>query len=168
MFSLTKFLKRHLRQWERYMHKNRSLFIYGVFIYLTWDMRTWSLSSWEFEIQWKVLIFPLLNATETIKNWSKRKVSGLSKFSISSIGQNRKPGNLGNWHFFFSSHIVKLKFFILGHFYDFEFYILPKIWVKQNFPRFPSFRFWVYRGKSKTRKPRKLVSFFLLNHILTS
>ena len=68
----------------------------------------------------------MLNATEMIKHRSKRKVCEVSKFSISSIGQNRKIwGNLGNGYFFFSNHNVK--FFLLGHIFDFEFYILPKI-----------------------------------------
>ena len=41
----------------------------------------------------------MVNATKMIKNWSKRKLSEVSKFSISGIGQNRKLGNLGNGHF---------------------------------------------------------------------
>ena len=98
---------------------NRSLFIYDVSIYLAQEY--WGHEVCQFEIQRKVLIFPMLNATETIKNWSKRKVSEVSKFSISSTGQNRKPGNLGNGHFIFSNHIVKLKFFLLGHIVGFEF-----------------------------------------------
>ena len=69
----------------------------------------------------------MLNATQTIKNWSKRKLSEVSMFSNSSIGQNWKPGNLGNGHFFFLNHIVKFKFFLLGYIFDFESYILPKI-----------------------------------------
>ena len=67
----------------------RSLFIYDVFIYLT-------------------------------QEYGGHEVSEVSsKFSISSTGQNRKPGNLGNGHFFFSNHIVKLKFCLLGHVFDF-------------------------------------------------
>ena len=60
----------------------------------------------------KVLIFPM-------KNWSKRKFSEVPKFSIWSKGQNQKPGNLRNWQFF-SNHIVTLKFFLLGYFFNFE------------------------------------------------
>ena len=118
MSSLTKFLKRHYVI-EKETCINRSLFIYDVSIYLAQEY--WGHEVCQFEIQRKVLIFPMLNATETIKNWSKRKVSEVSKFSISSTGQNRKPGNLGNGHFIFSNHIVKLKFFLLGHIVGFEF-----------------------------------------------
>ena len=93
---------------------NRSLFIYGVFIYLTWTLISDSVKGFNL-------------ATEAIKIWSKPKHSEVSKFSISSIGQNWKLRNLGNWHFFFSNHIVKLMLFLLGHIFDFEFHILPKI-----------------------------------------
>ena len=55
---------------------------------------------------------------ETIKIWSKWKLSKVSKFSISSIGQNQKLGNLGIGHFFFSNHIIKLTFFFLGSFFS--------------------------------------------------
>ena len=61
----------------------------------------------------------MLNATETIKNWSKRTLSEVSMFSISSIGQNWKTGNLGNGHFFFLNHIVKLKFFLFRSYFWF-------------------------------------------------
>ena len=37
----------------------------------------------------------MLNVMQTIKIWSKWKLSEVSKFSISSIGQNRKLENLG-------------------------------------------------------------------------
>ena len=41
-------------------------------------------------------------------------------------------------------HKVKVfSFRSFFQFLDFEFHILPKIEVKENFPRFPSFRFWV-------------------------
>ena len=62
-------------------------------------------------------------ATEAIKIWSKRKVFEVSTFSISSIGQIRKLGNLD----IFSSQTTSLMFFVLDHFFDFEFHILPKI-----------------------------------------
>ena len=39
------------------------------------------------------------NVNEMIKYWSKQNLSEVSKFSISSTGQNRKLGNLGNVHF---------------------------------------------------------------------
>ena len=68
----------------------------------------------------------MVNATETIKNCSKQKVSEISKFSISNVGQNRTTGNLGNGHFN-EMDIVKLKLFLLGHYFDFTFYILPKL-----------------------------------------
>ena len=86
-------------------------------IYLLWDLST-LMSTWGtlIEIQWKVLTFLMLNVMETIKIWSKWKLSEVSKFSISSIGQNRKLENLGIGHFFFSNHIIKLTFFILSHF----------------------------------------------------
>ena len=113
MSSLKKFLKRQYVI-EKETCINRSLFIYGVCIYLTWAMRTWDVL---FEIQWKVLIFPMLNATKAIRNWSKRKLFEVSKFLISSIGQNRKSGNLINGYFFFSNRIVKLKLFLLGLFF---------------------------------------------------
>ena len=45
-------------------------------------------------------IFPMLIVAETIKTSSKRKLSDDSKFPISSIGQNRKLENLGNWYIF--------------------------------------------------------------------
>ena len=50
----------------------------------------------------------MLNATKTIKTWGNQKLFEVSKFSISNIEQNQKPGNLGNGYFFFSNHIVKL------------------------------------------------------------
>ena len=83
-------------------------------IHLLWDlstlMRTWGM------LIWMVLTFPILNVMKTIKIWSKWKLSEVSKFSISSLGQNRKLGNLGIGYFSFSDHIIKLTFFILGHF----------------------------------------------------
>ena len=141
-------------------------------------LHSWGHGLCSFEIQWKVLTFPMLNVIKTIKIWSKwklsrfpsfrfqlegkiensqtseiaifllkshhknkvflfwvvfqsvfrfwvsyttkniskRKLSEVSKFSISSIGQNRKLGTLGNWHFFFWKHVIKLTFFLLGHF----------------------------------------------------
>ena len=99
----------------------------------------------------------MLNVTETIKNWSKRKLSEVFSFKY---WQNWKPVDLGNGHFFFSNHIVKIKFFLLGHIFEFEFYIPPKIKKKQNFARFRVFDFG-YRAKSKTREPRKFSFLFL-------
>ena len=88
-------------------------------IYLLWDvsilMRTWGVLIWN---SMKGLTFPMLNVMETIKIWSKRKLSEVSQFSISSIGQNRKFGNVGNRHFFFSNHIIKLIFFTFRSFFS--------------------------------------------------
>ena len=39
--------------------------------------------------------------TNTVKIWSKKKLSEISEFSILGIGQYRKLGNLGNFIFFF-------------------------------------------------------------------
>ena len=102
---------------------------------------------------------------ETIKIWSKWKLSKVSKFSISSIGQNQKLGNLGIGHFFFSNHIIKLTFFFSGLIFQSVFYILSFIYY-QKFKEKKSFRdFWVfdfrYRAKSKTWKSRKLALFLL-------
>ena len=58
-------------------------------------------------------------ATKAIKLWSKRKLSEVSKFSISSIGQNRELGNLRKGHFFFSNHMAKLMFFSYRSFFWF-------------------------------------------------
>ena len=57
-----------------------------VFLFIWGD--TWGYEVYKFEIQWKGLIFPMLNATKMIKVLSKQKLSGVSKFSILSIGQN--------------------------------------------------------------------------------
>ena len=47
----------------------------------------------------KIFSFPMLNAIETIKTQSKRKLSDFSEFSILFTGPNRKPGNLGKFSF---------------------------------------------------------------------
>ena len=114
----------------------------------------------------KILGFPTLKSIETINFWSKRKLSEVSKFSISGIEQNKKLGNLGNFHFF-----VLITYEICSSFLSFfwdlvlGFNILPKIEAKENIPRFLFlFRFWVL-GKIQnlqTYKPRKF-SFVLIN-----
>ena len=85
---LNNFLKSDLRHWERNM-QNRSLFIYGDFIFLTRDMRTGGLLIWK---SMKNFNLPMLNATETIKIWSKRKLSEISELSILGVGQNLEMG----------------------------------------------------------------------------
>ena len=74
----------------------------------------------------------------------KKNFRGFQVFDF-KYGAKLKTRKLRKWAFF-SNHIVKLKFFLPSHFFQFldsEFHILPKIEVKENFPRFPSFRFWV-------------------------
>ena len=39
--------------------------------------------------------------TNTVKIWSRKKLSEISEFSILGIGKNRKLGNLGNFISFF-------------------------------------------------------------------
>ena len=102
----------------------------SLFLYLTWGMRAWCLLIWNSMKGWT---FPMLNATETIKAWSKRKHFKVSEFSISSIIQNRKLGNFGNRHFFLSNGIVKLKFFfVLVHFSIFRASYTTKSWNKRK------------------------------------
>ena len=56
-------------------------------------------------------------------------------------------------------HKVKVfSFRSFFQFLDFEFHILPKIEVKENFPRFPSFRFWV-KGKRENSEISEIVFF---------
>ena len=53
----------------------------------------------------------------TTKNLSKRNLSEISEFSILGIGQNRKLGNLGNWHFsLLKLHEKVNAFFLWSHF----------------------------------------------------
>ena len=120
--SLTKFLKYYVIEKETCINRSLSITVFYLF-----DVRMRSVN---LKFNERFLIFPMLNSTETIKNWSKWKLSEVSKFSISSIGQNQKLENLENGYFFFSNRTVKLKFFLLEHFFDFEFYILPTIKVK--------------------------------------
>ena len=80
-----------------------------------------------------------------------------------------KTRKLRKWEFFLLNHIVKLKVFLLGHFFrflDFELHILPKIEVKENFPRFLSFQFWI-KDKIENSETSEIGNFLLLNHIVT-
>ena len=55
-------------------------------------------------------------------------------------GKTENSETSENFHFF----KIKQHHFVLDHFIlflDLEFHMLPKIVVKENFPRFPSFRF---------------------------
>ena len=85
-----------------FLHQNICSNYYLVvirYIFCEMYLHSWGHEVCWLEIQWKILTFAMLNVMETIKIWSKWKLSEVSKFSISSIGQNRKLGNLGNWHF---------------------------------------------------------------------
>ena len=90
------------------------------------------------ETAWCLLIWNSMKCfnlgTEIIKNWSKRKLSEVSKFSISSIGQNWKLGNVGNWHFLLSNRFVKLKLFSLRSFFSVLSFIYYQNISKIKFP----------------------------------
>ena len=79
---------------------------------------------------------------EKIKIWSKWKLLEVSKFLISSIGQNRKLGSLGNRHFFL----------LKSHHKSDVFYFVPV------------FRFWVsYTTKNLSQiKLSKISKFSIL------
>ena len=81
-----------------------------------------------------------------------------------NVQQNRKLGNLGKFSFL----KIKQHHFVLDHFIlflDLEFHILPKIEVKENFPRFPTFKFQV-QAKTENLETSGNFHFFLLNLIL--
>ena len=98
--------------------------------------------------------------TTTVKIWSKRKLSEISKFLILGIGQNRKLGNLGNFTFFLLIHFIIFQFLSQFIFAVSESKITTnvKFEVKEHFTRFPSFRF--SPTPKKPRKPRKFYFFF--------
>ena len=52
--------------------------------------------------------------SDTTKSLSKRNLSEISEFSILGIGQNRKLGNLGNWHFSLLKPHEKVNVFFFG------------------------------------------------------
>ena len=95
----------------------------------------------------KIFSFPTLNAIETIKDLKQTKTFG--DFPVFDFVFRVK---LKNWKplkfcFFIKLHL-KVTFFLSEAildfwFLDFEFLILSKIEVNENFPRFPSFRFQV-------------------------
>ena len=71
---------------------------------------------------------------------------------------------------FFLDHIIKLKFFILGHFFSFQ--ILSSIYYqklkeKKTFRDFRVFDFG-YRAKAKTHKSPKLFFYIKAHHIKTA
>lgn len=84
----------------RKSQKIRKSWIY-VFIILYclsyfYEIYAWGLSNWN---SMKTINFLTLNATETIKIWSKT-------LSILGIGQNQELRNLEKFHFFLLNHIV--------------------------------------------------------------
>ena len=110
----------------------------------------WGLLIWN---SMKVFSFPMLNTTQKKKIWSKRKLSEVSKFSNQLYGKTKNQKSI----FFLSSYIVKLKLFLSYVIaLVFRFWVSMTIEVKENFPRFLSFRFWVVpdfkRGKLGTSK----------------
>ena len=81
----------------------------------------------------------------SVEIWGKRTLSGISEFSILGIEQNRKLGKLRSFLFFFLIHFITLSF-CLGSFLsllNLKLQQLSKFEVKEHFPRFSSFRFWV-------------------------
>ena len=82
---------------------------------------------------------------ETIKIWSKWKLPEVSKFSILGIGQNRKLGNLGNWHFSLLKPHEKVSAFFFGVIFQ------------------SVFRFWVsYNAKNLSKRKLSEISEFLI------
>ena len=160
--ALTKFLKRHYVI-EKETCMDRSLFIYSVFVYLAWDIRTCVLLIWN---PMKGFNLPMLNATETIKNWSKRKLFEVSKFLLSSIGQNRKFGNLGNGHCFLLKPHCKVKVFSYKSFFQFWVSYTTKNLSKIKLSKISEISIL---GIGQNRKLGNLGKwyFFLLNHITT-
>ena len=67
--------------------------------------------------------------------------------------------------YFFENCSKVFSFRSFFQFLDFEFHILPKVEVKENFPRFSSFRFWV-QGKIENSETLEIF-FFVLNYIGT-
>ena len=104
---------------------------------------------------------------QTVKIWIKIELSDISEFSILSIEQNRKLGNLGNFPFCSKSYWNLLVFVSIDFFGAFKYWITISVIIqgKRNFRDFRVFDLG-YRAKSKTRKSRKFL-FFLLNHIGT-
>ena len=87
----------------------------------------------------------LEKVTTTVKIWSVT-FSEISKFSVLVIGQNRNLETSG-YFFFFLIHFITISFFCLNSFLLFlnlKLKQLSKFQVKEHFPRFLSFRFWVY------------------------
>ena len=81
----------------------------------------------------------------TTKNLSKRKLSEISEFSILGIGQNRKLGNLGNWHFSLLKPHEKVSAFFFGVIFQ------------------SVFRFWVsYNAKNLSKRKLSEISEFLI------
>ena len=97
---------------------------------------------------WCFYSFELSDAkcNQTNQNVMQQNLSEISEFSILFIGPNRKLGNLRKFHIFLIKPHHKVIFLLSQVFFlflDFEFFILPKIKVNENFPIFPSFRFQV-------------------------
>ena len=96
------------------------------------------------------------------KNWIKRKLSAISEFSILGAGQNRKLGNLGNFHFFLLNLIVQLQFFEVI-FLVFVFWVsyTTKNWSKRKLPEI--FKFSI-SGIDQNRKLENLGNFIFFGH----
>ena len=122
------------------------------------------------ETAWCLLIWNSMKCfnlgTEIIKNWSKRKLSEVSKFSISSIGQNWKLGNVENWHFFLSNRFVKLKLFSLRSFFSVLSFIYYQNLSKIKFSEISGVLILVLGQNWKLGYLGNWL-FFLLNHIMT-
>ena len=70
-----------------FLHQNICSNYYLVvikYIFCEMYLHSWGHEVCWLEIQWKILTFAMLNVMETIKIWSKWKLSEVSKFSISS------------------------------------------------------------------------------------
>ena len=81
--------------------------------------------------------------TINLKIWSKRTFSEISEFSILGIGQNRKLGNLGNWHFSLLKPHEKVNVFFFGVIFQ------------------SVFRFWVsYTTKNLSKRKLSEISEF--------
>ena len=82
---------------------------------------------------------------KSCQSLKKKTLSEFSEFSILGIEQNRKIGNPGSFLFFFLIHFIALLFCLssFSSFQNLNLQLLSKFEVKEHFPKFSSFWFWV-------------------------